>query len=272
MKYKVLVLDIDGTLNNSKKEISNITKKALIKAQEKGIIVVVASGRPTCGITHIAKELELEKYGGYILSFNGGRIINCKTNEIIYEKSIPQKSVSELYDLSKEFGVNIITYTNDSVITENDDEYIDFECRVCRIKKQKVDSFKDSVSFPIPKCLMTGEGDYLAKIEPLVRERLGADFNVFRSEPFYLEIMPQNIDKAYSLGKLLEHLGLSKNEMIACGDGFNDISMISFAGLGVAMANAQPSVKEVANFITLSNDEDGIAHVVEKFIFEKCYA
>ncbi len=266
MKYKVLVLDIDGTLNNSKKEVSQKTKLALKKAQEKGIIVVLASGRPTCGITHIANEIELEKYGGYILSFNGGKITNCKTNEVIYEKSIPRENVAEIYDISKEYGVNILTYSDDSVISENDDKYLEIECRINKIECTQVESFKASVNYAIPKCLMLGDGDYLAEIEPKVRERLGDGYNVFRSEPFFLEVMPQNIDKAYSLERLLDHLGMTKHDMIACGDGFNDISMISYAGLGVAMANAQPSVKEVANFITLSNDDDGVAHVIEKFI------
>ena len=81
--------------------------------------------------------------------------------------------------------------------------------------------------------------------------------------------MPQNIDKAYSLGKLLKHLGLDRSQMIACGDGFNDLSMIKYAGLGVAMANAKEEVKEAADYITLSNDEDGIAHVIDKFMLNE---
>ena len=78
--------------------------------------------------------------------------------------------------------------------------------------------------------------------------------------------MPQNIDKAYSLGKLLETLGMTKDQMICCGDGYNDLSMIQYAGMGVAMANANDQVKEAADFITLSNDEDGVAHVIDKFM------
>ena len=90
--------------------------------------------------------------------------------------------------------------------------------------------------------------------------------NIYRSEPFFLEIMPQNIDKAYSLGKLLEKLGMTKDQMICCGDGYNDLSMIQYAGMGVAMANANEQVKEAADFITLSNDEDGVVHVIQKFM------
>jgi Cof subfamily protein (haloacid dehalogenase superfamily) len=112
---------------------------------------------------------------------------------------------------------------------------------------------------------MMADGEYLATVEPKVIEEIGDKLNVFRSEPFFLEIMPKNIDKAYSLGKLLEKLGLTKDEMIACGDGFNDLSMIKYAGVGVAMANAQEVVKEAADYVTLSNDEDGIVHVIEKY-------
>lgn len=91
---------------------------------------------------------------------------------------------------------------------------------------------------------------------------------VFRSEPYFLELVPKGIDKAQSLSVLLEETGMKREEMIAIGDGFNDLSMIQYAGLGIAMANAQPVVRENADFITYSNDEDGVAHAVEKFIFK----
>lgn len=95
-----------------------------------------------------------------------------------------------------------------------------------------------------------------------LKDRMG----VFRSEPYFLELVPKGIDKAQSLAVLLKEIGMTKDEMIAVGDGFNDLSMIKYAGLGVAMANAQPVVRENADYITLSNDEDGVAAVVEKFI------
>ena len=131
---------------------------------------------------------------------------------------------------------------------------------------KEVDSFTDAINFSVPKCLMVGNGDHLANVEKNIKADYGDRLNVYRSEPFFLEIMPQNIDKAFSLGKLLKHIGCTEKEMIAGGDGFNDISMIKYAGLGVAMQNAQPQVKESADFITLSNDDDGVAHVIEKYI------
>lgn len=267
MEYKVLVLDIDGTLTNSEKQITPRTRAALKAAQEKGVWVVLASGRPTYGIMPVAKQLELEQRGGYILSFNGGRIIDAKTGEVIYQKTLPPEIPALLYDLSREYKTNIMTYLDETVITpKKEDPYVALECRINGMQVREVEDFKSFVRFPVTKCLMVEEGDYLAQVEQKVKARLGDTLSVLRSEPFFLEIMPKQIDKAYSLGRLLEHLGLAREQMIACGDGFNDRSMIEFAGLGVAMANAQEPVKAAADYITLSNDEDGVAAVVERFI------
>ena len=267
MDYKILVLDIDGTLTNSQKEITPRTRTALQKAQEKGIKIVLASGRPTYGIMPVAGQLALERFGGYILSFNGGRIINAQTGEVIYQKTLPPEMPALLYDLSKEYKTNIMTYLDRTVITpKKDDKYVELESRINQMEVRQVEDFKSFVNFPVTKCLMVEDGEYLAQVEQTVKARLGDTLSVLRSEPFFLEIMPKNIDKAYSLGKLLEHLGLNKDQMIACGDGFNDRSMIEFAGLGVAMANAQEPVKAAADYITASNDEDGVAAVVERFI------
>ena len=113
---------------------------------------------------------------------------------------------------------------------------------------------------------MLDDVDYLAVVEPLVNAALGRDFSVYRSEPFFLEIMPKGIDKAQSLERLLMKLGLKREEMIACGDGYNDLSMIKYAGLGVAMENAVLPVRTAADHITASNNEDGVGLVVEKFM------
>ena len=128
-----------------------------------------------------------------------------------------------------------------------------------------VPRFLDTINFPVPKCLIVGDPEPLAALEQKMRQDLEGQMNVFRSEPFFLELVPQGIDKAKSLAVLLEEIHLKREEMIAVGDGFNDLSMIRFAGLGVAMANAQEVVKQEADYITLSNEEDGVAAVVDRF-------
>jgi Cof subfamily protein (haloacid dehalogenase superfamily) len=132
-----------------------------------------------------------------------------------------------------------------------------------------VDNFLEAIHFPVAKCLIVGEPTRLAVLEKEMYEHLKDRMGVFRSEPYFLELVPKGIDKAQSLSVLLGEIGMRREEMICVGDGFNDLSMIRYAGLGVAMANAQDVVKENADYITLSNEEDGVAAVVEKFILNE---
>ena len=113
---------------------------------------------------------------------------------------------------------------------------------------------------------MTGEHEILQIVENKLKKRYKSLLSIYFSEPYFLEIMPQKVDKAQSLLKLLNMLGMTNEDMICCGDGFNDISMIEVAGLGIAMENAQDVVKAAADYITLSNDNDGILHMIQKFL------
>ena len=266
MDYKIIVLDLDGTLTNRDKVITPRTKEALMKAQEAGKIVVLASGRPTAGVEPLAKELDLARFGSYILSYNGGMITNCKTGEVIFSSLLPVESNKKIMDLAKEYGVDFLTCEGEEIITNNDQCVCAHkESKINHLPLRQVDNMEEHVNFPVAKFLLLDDGDYLATIEPKVKASMGKNFAVYRSEPYFLELVPPGIDKARSLAVLLEKLNMKKEEMVAIGDGYNDLSMIKFAGLGVAMGNAQEPVKKAADYITLSNDEDGVAVVVERF-------
>lgn len=269
MKYKLLVLDLDGTLTNSKKEITAHTLDTLTRAQEQGLKIVLASGRPTYGVAPLANKLQLDKYEGYILSYNGGEIIDWKTKEMMYKNLLDPTVLPYLYKCAKDNDFAIVTYENEFVLTEKpNDEYVLKEALLNVMTIKKVDNFLDAVKHPVAKCLIVGEPERLAVLEKEMQETLKDKMGVFRSEPYFLELVPKGIDKARSLEVLLTEIGMTKEEMMAVGDGFNDLSMIRYAGMGVAMANAQTVVRDSADFITLSNDEDGVAHVVEKFILQ----
>lgn len=270
MDYRVLALDLDGTLTNSQKIITPKTKEALMLAQKNGTTVVLASGRPTCGITALAEELELAHYGGYILSFNGGCMISCADGKPFSQQTLPSDLIPALAAFAEREKVNIISYEDNDIITENPDcPYAAIEARINGMNIRRVDSFGEYVKFPIPKCLMLADGAVLEQVEQRALEAFSSRLSVYRSEPYFLEIMPQNIDKAQSLGKLLKHLGLRRGQLICCGDGFNDASMIEYAGLGVAMGNAQPAVKLLANVVTGTNDEDGLVPVIEQYLLNR---
>ena len=270
MDYHMVVLDLDGTLTNSEKKVTERTKKALTDYMEHGGTVVLASGRPTYGIIHLARELHLDTYGGYILSFNGGQIISCEKNEVIYQKELPSGVPKLLGEKAKEHDVGILTYEGDHIVTETPENiYAQKESFINKMPIQKIEDFSSYVNFPVTKCLMVADGDYLARVEEQLKMELGSRYSILRSEPYFLEIMPEGIDKAQSLERLLAHVGIERKEMAAFGDGFNDRSMLVYAGLGVAMGNAQEPVKEAADYIAPTNDEDGVAWVIEHMIMQE---
>ena len=267
MKYKVIVLDLDGTLTNSAKEVTPRTKKALQDYMEAGGKVVLASGRPTFGIMPVARELGLPGREGYILAFNGGNIIDCASGRVLYQKKLMPGTPAAAARMAKEYGLGILTYTEEAIITEKpEDVYIQKEAFINKMPVKKIDDFASYVTFPVTKCLLTGDPAIAERAEKLIRERLGHGHNVFRSEPYFVEVMPKGIDKAQSLGRLLAYLGRTPEQLAAFGDGFNDKTMLEYAGLGVAMGNAQEAVKESADYIAPTNDEEGVAQVVEQVI------
>lgn len=264
MKYKVLAFDIDGTLTNSRKEIEDSTKEAILRAADEGAIIVIATGRPKKGAINYAKTLELEKNGGYILALNGGLLERCSDSFVLSQNVIDRSFYKEIYDIAKENNVGLMTYDGDDVVSEDtDNKYLEIEARINGLGTKKVDNLYEYLDYEVPKFLMLGDGDYLAEVEKKVKARFEGRLDVYRSEPFFLEVLPLNINKAQTLSKLLEYVGATREELMAFGDGYNDISMIEYAGMGVAMGNANDKVKAAANFVTLSNDEGGIAHAIE---------
>lgn len=270
MEKKILVLDIDGTLTNSKKEITPKTREAIWQCMEKGHKVVLASGRPTPGMKRYAKELELKERGGYLLSYNGARITDCATGEILYQQKLPLSIVPGIYQYAVDHNMGMITYLNDTVISAFEpDEYVELEARINALPIQVESDFLNFVNFDINKCLLTAPQDAAAVYEKELAAEYIENASIYRSEPFFVEVMPKNVDKAASLARMLEILHMTKEQAICCGDGFNDISMIKYGGVGVAMANAQQPVKEAADYITASNDEDGLVEVIYKFILNE---
>lgn len=267
MDKKVLVVDLDGTLTNKEKKVTLPTKQAIKSMQERGHIMVLASGRPTPGVTPVAEELELAKYGGYILSYNGSRITRCSDGKVLYDQKLPDDIVPEIFAMADELGIGMMTYDANSIVAnQHHDEFMELEAFITHLELHHYETPMEHLDTPVNKCLGTAPVDVAPEIMQKFEEKFGERIHVDRSEPFFIELLPMGIDKAASIKKLCEVLDTTMDNVIACGDGFNDISMVRAAGLGVAMANAQEPVKQVADYITLSNEEDGVAHVIHKYI------
>ena len=265
MKYRIIALDLDGTLTNSEKKITEKTRKRLMDFQKNGGKVILASGRPTMGIMPHAENLRLSEFGGYIMAYNGGCVIDCAAGKTMFSSNLPLSVVPEICDVIKDYPVGINTYEGSSILAGNEiNKYTETEARINGMDIKFVDNFAEYVNFDINKCLLHGEPDVICELEKILSGKYKGKLGIFRSEAFFLEIVPNGIDKAKSIDKLLKMIDIKTEHCIACGDGFNDISMLKYAGLGVAMSNAKQPVKDAADYITLSNDEDGIAHLLKR--------
>ena len=268
MKYKLLVLDVDGTLLNEAKEISKRTLAALLKVQQMGVRIVLASGRPTYGLMPLAKLLELGNYGGFILSYNGGQIIRADNGEILFERRINPEMIPYLEKKARKNEFAIFTYHDDVILTDSPDNiHIQREAMLNDLKIVQEEELSIAIDFAPCKCMLVSDDEMaLQELEDHWKRRLNGALDVFRSEPYFLEVVPCAINKANTLGVLLEQLEIEREDVIAIGDGVCDVTMIQLAGMGVAMGNAQDSVKACADWVTDSNEDEGVAVAVEKLI------
>lgn len=263
--YKLLALDLDDTLLNDKGEISQKNRITIIKAQEKGAKIVLASGRPTGAMTRFIEELKLDIYEGYIISFNGGEIINCKTKETIFQKSLSVKEIHDVYEASQKYNCSIITYKGNDIISETRDEYIDVEVDLTKMPLVQEQSFKNAVDFDGVKCIVLAEPTYLKEVEQKMKEEFN-NLSISISKPFFLEVTAHGIDKGHTLGSLADSLNILQSEVIACGNAENDLSMIKYAGLGVWVSNTNAELFKYGDIVVASNEEDGVAELIEKYI------
>jgi len=264
---KMLALDLDGTLTNSKKEISDKNVEYIHKAQEAGVSIILASGRPVIGIKSVADRLNLWKSGGYILAYNGGQIIDCLKGKDLLKKTIPSEFNHDICEIINRYKVYPLTYNDIGVICENStDKYVKREAYNNGIDVIKVGSLEREVSEPVVKFMVVGKPEELNKAYNYLKILFEGKLNVFFSEPYFLEITPLGIEKASALENLSNMLGYTSINMMACGDGLNDIPMLQYAGISVAMENAYEETKKYADFISYSNENDGVALAIDKFI------
>lgn len=266
MKYKMIILDLDDTLLLNNGKISEGNKKALKLAQERGVKVVLASGRPTFAIKDIANELELEKYGGYVLSYNGSRIIDYKTKEVLYEIDLTKSQVEELYNLALKYESFIHTYNGDEILTCHDNPYTYIESEITGMKINMCEDFLESLPEKCVKVIMLQAPNHLKEVEQMLKPQIDGKMTMTITKPFFLEFMNKDVDKSKSILRLCEKLNINVEDTIAIGDSYNDISMVEIAGLGVAMKNGVEEIKKIANYITDTNENDGVAKVIEKYV------
>lgn len=265
--YKLLALDMDGTLLKDDGTVSEITKKSISCAKENGTKIVIATGRPLEGIIRYVEELDLIGDEEYVLAYNGSVVYNTKTLKPLIRKGITGKDAKELYKLSQKLGVEFHGFTEEGCIAPKRNKYTEGE-EVHNKAKIIITDFENDLEDDtfVVKVMMMDEPSKLDSVIKDIPKEFYEKYNIVKSIPFMLEFMNKDCNKTAGLKALADYLDIKQEEVIACGDAPNDIDMIEYAGLGVAMANASDLVKSKADFITCSNEEDGIKKVIDTFL------
>lgn len=277
MAIKAIALDIDGTLTNDEKVVTPRTREALLAAERAGVRLILASGRPAQGLRALGRELELDRYHGLLVAYNGAHVVDAMTGDVLFDQPMEPAIMRELLDHLRQFDV--IPWVTEGEYLYVEDAYrchigyrgeqmniVKYERDACALIIREVRDLVEVLDHPQDKILTAGTDTYLAahaeEMYAPFRDRLSGMFTA----PFYFEFMAPGINKAHALAGALPKLGIDAAEVAAFGDGQNDAAMIAWAGMGVAMANAIDETKAAANMVTASNNEDGIALALEKIL------
>ena len=270
MAFKMLFLDIDGTLLDSNHKISAETKHS-IQSLPKDFPVVLVSARMPKGITFLYKELGLKTP---IICYSGALVIDIANDgsyQPLLNKSLSLQQIENIYQQAKKRNVHIGFYKDDEWYVEDLDDWALQEKDIAKTSPV-IKNFLTVFHQPghtnngANKVLCMGNADEIESMEFTLKNTCREYLTIYRSKPEYLEIMHHAVTKTSAIQFLLESFHIQKNDIIAIGDNFNDIDMIQYAGLGVAMGNAPEQVKHIANEITLSNDDNGVAWIIQKYL------
>ena len=267
MKYKLIAMDLDGTLNNDRKIITEKTKAALMAAQKAGIRLALASARPSPGLFKERDILRLQDHNGILMSYNGGRIVDAATGKVLFETSMDLDETKQVLRQLESLPVTPIL--DDGVqfyVTDKNGFKVDYECRNNNMVCSEVGNLADFLTFAPVKILMSVEPAELKDVQKKIAEFLPESLTVVQTAAFYLEVIPKVINKGQGIRDICSVLGMDTAEVISFGDAENDIPMLRAAGMGVAMGNAAEPVKQAADMVTLSNNEDGIAAALEQLL------
>lgn len=263
---RLIALDLDGTLTNDEKIITPHTMRSLMQAQRHGVRLCLASGRPPYGMRPLAEQLQLSQYGGLLICYNGAHVEECATGHVFVEQQLDSTVLPQLRQWQEKTGLTLMTYHDSHIYTEQpDNPYVRISCRNNKMEPVKVDNFATDAPHPINKCLMVGAPEAVKQWETVLQKAFEGRMNILHSTPYFIECLPPRIDKGLALEALLPLLGMRREDLMAFGDSFNDIGMLRYAGIGVAMSNAEEEVKAFADYITSSNNDDGIAAALNHF-------
>ena len=264
-KYRLIAMDLDGTLTNDDKKITAKTEACLKELQNDGVRLVLASARPSPGLLAECDILDMRRHGGILMSYNGGRIVDAQTGNTLYETAMPLDMARRVLKKLEEYPVTVILDDGKQFYVTDPKGYkVEYECWNNHMTCSQVDNLAEFMDFEPVKFLMSVLPEEIRTVQEQIASWLPEELTVVQTAPFYLEIIPAVINKGEGLRQICALLDIPVDQSIAFGDSENDIPMLLSAGIGVAMENASQEVKEAADAVTGSNNQDGIASFLKK--------
>lgn len=268
MSIKLIAIDLDGTLLNSYHQISDNVKKAINYATNQGIQVVLASGRPYAGIKQYLAELDLNQRNYFCISNNGSLIHQADTGEHLNEFLLDFNSYQELEQLSRQIDISIHALGDNKMFTSNRHigHYTVHDAYITQTPLFYCPASEMNPASSFTKVMFSGEPELLTIAESKIPSQLYQKYTIVKSTPFFLECLNLGANKGIAMQVIADKLTINYDEIMCIGDQNNDLPMFEYAKYKIAMGNAGQSIKDQASFVTTSNDEDGVAVAIEKFI------
>lgn len=270
MSVKLVAIDMDGTLLNEQGVLSPAVVESVKKARQTGAYIVICTGRPLSGALEQLADLDLLSTDDYVISYNGSLVLNTNTWDVVLQHGLTRDDYLYFDMLSRKIGVHLHTVSRDAIYTSNRDisRYSVNEAHMVNLplKYRTPEEIADEVT-PV-KLMMIDEPEILRAAIKKIPKHLFEEYTLVTSSPYYLEILNKEASKGSAVKELAAHLGIAREEVMAIGDAENDLSMLEFAGISVAMGNATPEVKATAKYEVASNQEDGVKEALDRWVLQ----
>ena len=266
---KLIAIDMDGTLLNSKKELLEETKQYFKNFHNKNTetLLVICTGRPESGIRPYLKDLGYLEENHYIISQNGANIYESQTGKRVMDAFVDSKAIQKWIELGKTHGISVMGAGVDYYYSFDEDptEWMEFDVKLVSGKLKRIPT-KESLNTDFYKILLMGDEEQLNEFETFIPQEWRDEFYVVRSQKYLVEVLTKGVNKAFGLEELAQKLNIEPSEIAAIGDAANDIEMLEYAGLAIAMGNASEEVKSIADIVTDTNENNGVIKAIDNLI------
>lgn len=269
LDIKLVALDLDDTLLNDERQISDGNVSALRECAERGIYVVLCSGRAEDAILPFVRRLEIagKEAGKFIIAINGCSIFDMHKREQIFCRKVESDILLRTNQIAESWGLKSEVYTPDTIYYAEETKWTKLDVDLCGLKGAKVENYEEFLKQGFTKMLVPGEPEELQKLQKVLRQEFGERAVIFTSKPYFLEILPPNCGKGEAVEWLSNKLGFGVEKTMGFGDSMNDESLIRMAGVGVAMKNGLAEIKEIADYVTEEdNNHDGVGEFLRKYV------